>query len=126
MNALAISFAMIPGRSGLGFGNGYGLAAPYFEGEYHWLVDGSQEKRRGAWYHWLGGFGAQLHSFEFRAPRAGEKRELFGHTFHIFQPPERRGLTVRTAWATDDPLAKTAEGLRELHQQLRDWRGHRR
>lgn len=122
---LALPFAALPGRFGLGFGGGYGLATPYFDGQFYWLHDqqwAREGKRVGAWYQWSGGFGAQLQSFTFSAPKAGEMRELFGHKFRVFQPPRRQGFTVRTSWALNDETP-TVERLRELEQELQRWRG---
>jgi len=121
----ALPFAALPGRFGMGFGSGYGLAVPYFNGEFYWLHDQQWEregKRVGAWYQWSGGLGAQLHSYTFLAPKAGETRDLFGHRFKVFQTPERRGFTVRTSWALNDENP-TVERLRELEQELQRWRG---
>lgn len=58
------------------FGNGHGLASPYFDSKFYWLGG-----IRGEIYTFMQGFGAQLHSFQWRHPLAGERRELFGYKF---------------------------------------------
>jgi hypothetical protein len=55
------------------FGNGYGLASPYWDDKFYWLS--------GELYTFMHGFGAQLHSFQWRHPLAGERRSLFGYEF---------------------------------------------
>jgi hypothetical protein len=55
------------------FGNGYGLSSPYFDDRFYWLA--------GELYTFMHGFGAQLHSMQWRHPRAGERRHLFGYDF---------------------------------------------
>jgi len=83
------------------FGNGYGLASPYFDATYHWLVDTSIEERHGRngrLYNFIGGLGAQLRSFEWFAPPAGTRRVLCGREFVVFQT-SRRGLRVDVSWA---------------------------
>lgn len=127
MNALAMPLAMLPGRYGLGFGGGFGLAEPYFDGQFYWLHDdiwAREGKRRSAWYKWEGGLGAQLASYELRAPVAGEVRELFGHRWRVFRQPERRFLTVRTSWALEDGVKEFGQ-VRQLEAELKAW-GHGR
>ncbi|ARQ95389.1 hypothetical protein [Bradyrhizobium phage BDU-MI-1] len=58
------------------FGNGYGMATPYWDGVFYWLS--------GALYTWIGGLGAQLTSFQWRHPLPGEERKLGGETFRPF------------------------------------------
>lgn len=55
------------------FGNGYGLGSPYFDNKFYWLS--------GELYTFMQGFGAQLHSIQWRHPLAGERRRLFGYDF---------------------------------------------
>jgi hypothetical protein len=50
------------------FGNGYGLKSPFWDDQYYWL--------RGQFYTWSGWYGAQLQSFQWRHPKAGERRTL--------------------------------------------------
>lgn len=55
------------------FGNGRGLGSPYFDNRFYWLS--------GELYTFMHGFGAQLHSFQWHHPLAGERRRLFGYEF---------------------------------------------
>lgn len=68
------------------FGNGHGTGAPYFDTKAYWLVDTQdlREHGTGHWYMWIGGAGAQLQSFEWRAPKPGTQRRLAGRTFRVF------------------------------------------
>jgi hypothetical protein len=50
------------------FGNGRGLKSPFHDNVFYWLVD-TKRNRRGQFYTWLGGFGAQLLSREWFTPR---------------------------------------------------------
>lgn len=121
MSRFALPFAMLPGYWGLGHGDGYGLASPHFDDQFFWLHDMSGGQRGpGAWYTWMGGLGAQLTSWEFRAPKAGTTRKLFGHTFRVFQNPVRRFLTVRISWATD-LVPDNMERVREIKSELLKW-----
>lgn len=66
------------------FGNGHGLASPYCDKRFYWLVDTARHGRhgsRGELYTFMHGFGAQLHSFQWRHPKAGEVRQLAGKQF---------------------------------------------
>lgn len=121
MNSLVLFFAFWSGRWGLGFGDGFGIAQPHWDGVFYWLLD-QEGKKRGCWYHWIGGFGAQLDSFEFRSPKPGETRKLFGHTFYIFGRPVRKLFVVRTTWAVSTKL-KTNEDIRSLKENLNNWNG---
>lgn len=110
------------------FGNGYGLRSPYFDDRFYWLS--------GEFYTWSGGLGAQLQSFQWRHPRAGEERELCGHKFRPFYS-ERRFMwlwrshvfgfplpvaRVRVSWCTHlpDKLDEANETLRQLRRELND------
>lgn len=55
------------------FGDGHGLASPHCDNRFYWLS--------GELYTFMSGFGAQLHSFQWRHPQAGEERRLFGYRF---------------------------------------------
>ena len=72
------------------FGNGYGMGTPYFNGVFYWLD--------GELYHWSGWAGAQLASYQWTHPNAGERRTLSGVTFAPFHS-ERRWGRVRVSWA---------------------------
>lgn len=76
------------------FGNGCGLGSPHFDKKFYWLGG-----KRGQLYHWIGGFGAQIGSFQWTHPKPGERRKLFGHEFTPFDS-ERCWLRVRVSWAT--------------------------
>jgi|13_taG_2_1085334.scaffolds.fasta_scaffold289206_1 hypothetical protein len=65
------------------FGNGHGTGLPYFNATAYWLVDTSNS-RAGRFYTWIGGFGAQLNSFEWRCPAPGTRRVLAGMEFEVF------------------------------------------
>lgn len=43
------------------------------------------------------GFGAQLTSYQWRHPKAGERRELAGYSFVPFRST-RRGIRVEVKW----------------------------
>jgi hypothetical protein len=115
------------------FGNGYGLGSPYWDSRFYWLS--------GEFYTWAGWFGCQLQSFQWRHPRAGERRRLAGRTFEVYRSERmywwlgRRYIfgvplpigRVRVTWALagDDALSKdidTANAqLRKLSADLGDW-----
>lgn len=65
------------------FGNGHGLSSPYFDNKFYWLVDIKQGRdgSNGQIYTFMAGFGAQLYSFQWRHPKAGEERILAGKNF---------------------------------------------
>lgn len=84
---------MIPWLDFRIFGNGYGLAQPHYDGPFYWLS--------GRFYHWIGGLGAQLESFEWRAPLPGAEREIAGRTFRVLNT-SRRGPRVIVSWGMVD------------------------
>lgn len=84
------------------FGNGRGLKSPYCDDKFYWL--------RGNLYHWIGGFGAQLGSFEWFSPKAGTTRRLAGQEFTVFSV-QRKFLRVRVSWA----LARGVRNAEELY-----------
>lgn len=98
------------------FGNGFGLKSPYFDDNFYWLS--------GELYTWTGWFGAQLQSFQWRHPKAGERRMLFGYKFYPFNS-ERRFMRlwsivlpiprVRVSWARVD----LPEGTDAANEELR-------
>lgn len=111
------------------FGNGHGLASPYFDDRFYWLS--------GRLYHWIGGLGAQLNSFEWRHPKPGEERTICGRKFRPFNSRRQflwlfRGKVyaiptpisrVSVSWAYNLPNdldAANAE-LRELKSKLGDY-----
>lgn len=104
------------------FGNGRGLASPYFDQRFYWLVDTSMSRKygRGRIYSWSGWFGAQLQSFQWTHPKPGEIRTLAGHGFRPFHS-ERSWLRVRVSWACGDTphdLDAANVFLRKLQEKL--------
>lgn len=117
------------------FGNGHGLASPYFDTKFYWLS--------GELYTFMQGFGAQLHSFQWRHPLAGERRRLFGYDFEPLH--SRRYFLwlwrdsyfaiptpicrVSVAWARVDLPKSTDEAnaeLRHMATQIGDYFPRRR
>lgn len=92
------------------FGNGHGLGAPHFDQPFYWLS--------GTFYTWIGGYGAQLQSFQWRHPRPGEERILCGVRFRPFHSV-RSGLRVRVSWATNLP-----SNLNASNDWLRQFKAH--
>lgn len=109
------------------FGNGYGLATPYFDGRFYWLS--------GEIYTFSGGLGAQLTSFQWRHPKPGERRCLAGRQFVPFQSNRyvwwlfRRSLfaiplpvcRVCVSWAAvnlPENLDKANEFIRHLEKDI--------
>lgn len=89
------------------FGNGHGLGAPYFDQRFYWLTDGntlmgSGRSLRGRLYTFMPGHGAQLYSFEWRHPLAGERRKLAGREYRPLHS-SRKGPRVMVAWSTKLP-----------------------
>jgi len=93
------------------FGNGRGMASPYFDARFYWLS--------GELYTFMAGFGAQLHSYQWRHPKPGETRRLCGRDFRPFSSSRRWGR-VEVAWATNLPSGIDAANaaLRELERDL--------
>jgi hypothetical protein len=83
------------------FGNGHGLASPYFDDRFYWLS--------GHLYTWIGGFGAQLTSFEWRHPLPGEQRKIRGRTFRPFQSRRQFLWLFRdTIFAVPTPISRVS------------------
>jgi len=78
------------------FGNGFGLRSPFFDDRYHWLGGKSGEL-----YTYSAGFGAQLRSFQWTHPRAGERRRLGGYDFVVVHST-RRWFRVTVSWSWVD------------------------
>lgn len=89
------------------FGNGRGLKSPYFDDVFYWLS--------GELYHFTPGFGAQLSSFQWTHPRAGERRRLCGLDFVPFSSNRRLGR-VEVRWS----LANLPRDLDEANAVLRE------
>lgn len=99
------------------FGNGWGLAQPYFDGRFYWLNDTTPgRKRRATFYTFSHGLGAQLRSFQWTHPRAGERRTLCGREFVVFHS-HRRGLRVEVAWA----MVRLPENLDAANEAIREF-----
>lgn len=90
------------------FGSGHGLAAPSFPQAFYWCDD--------RFYTWIGGFGAQLRSFEWSAPCAGTERTIFGKRFRVFNVSCKWPM-VDVSWAVLEPLP-TADDIRKLKKEL--------
>lgn len=88
------------------FGNGHGMAAPYFDQNYYWLD--------GRLYTFMHGFGAQLHSYQWTHPLPGERRRLCGREFVVFHS-RRRGPRVEVAWA----MVRMPHGIDEGNAAIR-------
>ena len=105
------------------FGNGFGLGAPYFAQTFYWLpytMDGD-EKRRGDFYTFMGGFGAQLISRQWTHPNAGETRLIKGRKFRPLHS-RRRWLRVEVAWGMKLPkdIDQANAEIRALRRDLDD------
>ena len=90
------------------FGSGHGMAAPLFPDAFYWC--------KGNFYTWLGGFGAQLYSYEWFSPAAGTHREIFGKDFVVFIV-SRRWCLVQVSWAINQRL-DDVEDIRKLKEIL--------
>lgn len=102
------------------FGHGHGLKSPYFDDTFYWLVDTLRQNRNGKngrFYSWIGGFGAQLKSYEWTAPPAGTERQLIGRVFRVFQT-RRHWLKVEVSWALVQSGQITIDQVRELRTEL--------
>ncbi len=98
------------------FGNGRGMASPYFDDVFYWLD--------GRFYRWIGGLGAQLESHEWRVPAPGTRRKLAGHEFVVFQA-SRRWLRVSASWQLarlPNDLAGQHTAIDQLRSDLTKWR----
>jgi hypothetical protein len=88
------------------FGNGYGLGSPYFDQRFYWLS--------GQLYTWIGGFGAQLQSFQWVHPKPGERRMLAAREFVAFNS-SRRWLRVSVSWS----MVGLPHGIDEANAAIR-------
>lgn len=106
------------------FGNGHGMASPFWDDTFYWLVDTLRCDRghgKGRFYRTFGGLGAQLSSVEWFTPRPGTRRRLFGREFVIFNT-RRNWLRVYCCWALADGVRDFTE-VRNLERELQTW-GH--
>lgn len=97
------------------FGNGHGVGSPFCNQIFYWLVD-MKRNRRGEFYTYWPGFGAQLHSFQWTHPRAGEERFLSGCRFRVFNS-HRRWIRVSVSWA----MVGVPEGIDAHHATMREF-----
>jgi len=95
------------------FGNGRGMASPYFDDVFYWLS--------GRFYQFTGGFGSQLASYEWRIPTPGTRRHLMGEDFIVYSA-KRRWLRVAVSWTRARPTVDV-EDIRLLEQKIKNW-GH--
>lgn len=113
------------------FGSGYGMAAPFWNQTFYWLVDTLRTERsakNGRFYTFMGGLGAQLHSFEWRMPEPGTRRKLAGMEFEVFNVSRGRwGVMWSVAWALvgfprniDEANAKIREIEKNLSSSMTD------
>lgn len=89
------------------FGHGRGMAMPHFDGRLYWLA--------GEFYTFSPGFGAQLTSYQWRHPRAGEERWLCGRTFRVLHSSRRWGR-VQVAWGM---VGLAGLSIDEQHRRVR-------
>lgn len=105
------------------FGNGHGMASPFFDARYYWLVDTSKQERsskngakNGELYQFSHGFGAQLTSRQWTHPKPGERRRLSGRDFVVFRST-RRWFRVEVIWSLVD-LPKDIDAANAKLRQL--------
>jgi hypothetical protein len=93
------------------FGSGFGMAMPFWNGIFYWLNDESKPNwysssandhsrskgKLGDFYTFAGGLGAQLHSYQWTHPNAGETRVLAGKRFRPLHS-HRRWFRVEVSW----------------------------
>lgn len=94
------------------FGNGRGMKSPYFDSRFFWL--------NGELYTAMSGFGAQLHSYQWTHPKAGERRRICGRDF-IPLHSSRRWIRVEVAWSwvgLPKDINEANEELRQLEKEL--------
>lgn len=108
------------------FGNGHGLRSPINDNRFYWLTDQNRiwPHQHGQLYTFMAGLGAQLHSFQWRHPRAGERRKLAGRQFVVFAST-RRWIRVEVAWAMvglPSDLDEANAALRALKSDLGELR----
>lgn len=98
------------------FGSGHGLGAPYWNQPFYWLVDA--HSKRGDFYTYSAGFGAQLHSYQWRHPKPQERRRLAGMEFAPFHSRRRWGR-VEVAWAMNINRPLRPEDFALIETRLR-------
>jgi hypothetical protein len=88
------------------FGNGHGIRSPYWDNVFYWLS--------GELYTFFPGHGAQLTSWQWTRPPAGERRTLAGREYVIWRADRRWGRVV-CKWA----LARLPADLDQANALLR-------
>jgi hypothetical protein len=94
------------------FGNGRGIRSPFWDNRFYWLS--------GEVYTYMAGFGAQLHSYQWTHPRAGETRHLCGRDF-VPLHSSRRWFRVEVAWSwvgLPKDIDEANAELRQLEKEL--------
>ncbi len=89
------------------FGSGRGMAMPHFDGRLYWLA--------GEFYTFSAGLGAQLTSYQWQHPRAGEERTLCGRKFRVLHSSRRWGR-VQVAWGM---VGLNRLSLDDAHKEIR-------
>lgn len=98
------------------FGSGRGLRSPAFNQVFVWLVD--KQTERGNLYTTHHGFGAQLYSFHWFAPKAGSTIHVGGHRFRVFSV-HRSFLRVKAAWGVEERLEDSCQ-IRKIIKDVLD------
>lgn len=104
------------------FGNGKGMKSPFFDDRFYWLVDtyrlGRSRRAHGELYTFMSGLGAQLHSYQWTHPLAGETRQLIGREFRPLHSRRKHGR-VEIAWAMT-MLPRDLDGRHAAIRALQD------
>lgn len=108
------------------FGSGHGMAMPFWNGIFYWLNDSDHEYidtagRRhgncGDFYTFMYGFGAQLRSYQWTHPNAGERRRVAG--YHISPlHSTRRWCRVEVAWHLNG-LPSDTDGANKMIREFK-------
>lgn len=102
----------------LAFGNGWGMGMPHCDGILYWLKDANT--KRSEFYTFSPGLGAQLHSYQWRHPNAGEERALANFTFRPLHSTRKRFGRVEVAWAMVGMAGKPVDVQRVMLDTLLD------
>jgi hypothetical protein len=101
------------------FGNGHGMGQPIVDGVFYWINDTGSKGSRARFYRFSHGLGAQLHSWELKAPIAGTRRVLDGREYVVFSTRRSRfWIMHEVAWASIS-LPHTGD-LDALNDEIRD------
>ncbi len=107
------------------FGSGHGMASPFWNGAFYWLnnsLDPRYDSRgrlvkAGDFYTFMHGLGAQLHSYQWTHPNAGERRRLAGYEFHPLHSTRHWGR-VEVAWS----LSGLPSDINGAHAMINDFK----